>query len=107
MKAADADLARLREDSRWESLVNPADSGIASLEVEGYLSKPNLKGLSDDFLLLPSADEGNVIVHLLPAGQQAYPDSRLLLAADLAEHRRPREERRAAELLREVSDAVR
>jgi hypothetical protein len=40
---------------------------------------------------------------VLPHGQKAYPGSRLLLAADLAEQRGPREELRAAELLHEVT----
>jgi hypothetical protein len=38
-KAAVADLPGLREDSRWESVVRPAVSRIASSDVEGYLAE--------------------------------------------------------------------
>lgn len=107
LKAADADLPGLRVDERWESVLSPAASGIASGEVEGYLTSKRFKQLSDDFLLVPADRDANVIVHVLPAGQHAYPDSLLRLAADLAEHRGPREERRAVELLREITDASR
>lgn len=48
------------------------------------------------------------VARILPAGQRPYPSSRLLLAADLADSRSPREELRAAELVHEVaSDAER
>lgn len=107
LKAADADLPGLRADNRWESVLSPAVSGIASGEVEGYVVNEQFQGLSEDFLLVPADRDGNVIAHVLPAGQQAYPDSQLLLAADLAEHRRPREERRAVDLLREISRVAR
>jgi excisionase family DNA binding protein len=107
LKAADADLAGLRADGRWESVLSPAVSGIASGEVEGYLVNEHFKPLSDDFLLVPADRDANVIAHVLPAGQRSYPDSLLLLAADLSEHRGPREERRAVELLREIADAAR
>ena len=39
----------------------------------------------------------------IPDEQYAYPGSRLRLAADLAEHRGPREEARAAELVHELA----
>jgi len=103
-RAVSADLPRLREDARWESIVRPAVSGIASLEVDGYIDGLNLKPLSDDFLLVPADRDANVVIHVLPERQKAYPESRLLLAADLAEHRGPREELRAVELLRQVAD---
>ena len=51
---------------------------------------------------MPASRVANVVIHVLPEGQKAYPRSKLLLAADLAERRGPREEARAAELLREV-----
>ena len=44
-----------------------------------------------------------MIIHVLPAGQKAYPQSRLLLAVDLADRRGPREELKAAELLHEIA----
>jgi excisionase family DNA binding protein len=104
-KAAAADLPKLREDARWESLVNPAVSGIASTDVDGYLSPDNLDAVSRAYLLMPADADANVVIHVLPEGQTSYPGSKLLLAADLADQRGPREELRAAELLREVAIA--
>ncbi|MFT3874104.1 MAG: hypothetical protein QM714_15920 [Nocardioides sp.] len=103
-KAASADLPALREDERWESLMSPAASGIASSDVDGYVAAADLPGLERAFLLMPAADDGNVVIHVLSEGQRAYPDSKLRLAADLADQRGAREELRAAELLREVSE---
>lgn len=104
-QAAAADLPDLREDERWQSLMSPAVSGIASSDVDGYVAAADLPGLERSFLLMPVIDEGNVVVSVLPEGQRAYPDSKLQLAADLADQRGAREELRAAELLREVSEA--
>ncbi|MGK2875717.1 MAG: hypothetical protein ACSLEW_08755 [Nocardioides sp.] len=47
--------------------------------------------------------DANVVLHVVSDGQYPYSDSRLRLAADLAEHRGPREEARAAELLHELA----
>ena len=105
-KAAAADLHGLREDARWQSLASPAISGIASSDVDGYLAGRDVDSLSRDFLLMPADSDANVVIHVLPEGQQAYPQSKLLLAADLADQRGPREELRAGELLREVAEAV-
>lgn len=105
-KAAAADLPGLRDDARWQSLASSAVSGIASPGVDGYLAGHDVDPLSRDFLLMPADGEANVIIHVLPEGQQAYCDSRLLLAVDLADQRGPREELRAAELLREIAEAV-
>jgi excisionase family DNA binding protein len=102
-KAAASDLPGLREDVRWQSLVSPAVSGIASVDVDGYLAARDLKALSQDFLLMPADRDANVVIHVLPDGQRVYPNSKLLLAVDLAEKRGPREELRAAELLAEVA----
>jgi hypothetical protein len=104
-KAADSDLANLRQDPRWQSLVSPAAVGIAMLDLDGYVAASDLKSLTEDFLLMPAGTDANVVIHTLPKGQKAYPRSNLLLAADLAERRGPREEARAAELLREVAEA--
>lgn len=104
-KAADADLVGLRQDVRWQSLISPAASGIATLDVEGYLAASDLEPLTEDFLLMPASGDANVVIHVLPEGQNAYPRSKLQLAADLSERRGPREEARAAELLREIADA--
>jgi hypothetical protein len=103
-KAAAADLADVRQDLRWQSLVSSAASGIAMLDVDGYVAASDLKSLTDDFLLMPAGRDANVAIHVLPEGQKAYPQSRLLLAADLADRRGPREEARAAELLHEVAE---
>jgi excisionase family DNA binding protein len=102
-KAADADLPALREDLRWESVISPAASGIASADLDGYVSSKDLKPLAEEFLLMPAGADANVVIHVLPEGQKVYPGSKLLLAADLAEQRGPREELRAAELLHEVA----
>lgn len=102
-KAAPGDLSKLREDVRWESLVSSAASGIASVDVDGYVVADNVDNMAREYLLMPAEAEANVVIHVLPVGQKAYPGSKLLLAADLADQRGPREERRAAELLREVA----
>jgi hypothetical protein len=106
-RAAAADLADVRQDLRWQSLVSSAASGIAMLDVDGYLAASDLKSLTDDFLLMPGGRDANVAIHVLPEGQKSYPQSRLLLAADLADRRGPREEARAAELLHEVAETRR
>ncbi len=107
-KAAAADLRRLREDARWASVVDTAASGIASMSVDGYMYAGQVDGISRDYLLVPSEGDQNVRARILPAGQRPYPSSRLLLAADLADSRSPREELRAAELVHEAaSDAAR
>ncbi|HSV38322.1 MAG TPA: helix-turn-helix domain-containing protein [Nocardioidaceae bacterium] len=102
-KAAPGDLSMLREDVRWESLVSSAVSGIASVDVDGYVAADNVDNMAREYLLMPAEAEANVVIHVLPEGQKAYPDSNLLLAADLADQRGPREELRAAALLREVA----
>jgi hypothetical protein len=104
-RAADADLLALGKDRRWQSITSSADSGIASPHLDGYISAEDLKLLTEEFLLMPADNDANVVVHVLPQGQKAYPGSKLLLAADLAEQRGPREELRAAELLHEVAQA--
>jgi hypothetical protein len=63
-----------------------------------------VESLERDFLLRPSAGDANLVIHVLPADQKVYPNSKLLLAADLADQRGPREELRAAELLYEVAE---
>lgn len=103
-KAAAADLPELREDSRWESVISPAASGIASGDVDGYLAGHHVDAVSRDYLLLPAEEaDSNVVIHVPPEGQKSYAHSRLRLAVDLADQRGPREELRAAELLHEVA----
>jgi excisionase family DNA binding protein len=103
-KAAVADLPKLREDPRWQSLMSPAVSGIASSDIDGYLAASDVEPVSRESLLMPADADANVVIHVLPEGQKAYSESSLQLAADLAEQRGPREELRAAELLREVAE---
>lgn len=103
-KAAEADLPKLRDDPRWESIISSAVSGIASLDVDGYLAAADVEVVARDFLLMPAEADANVVIHVLPEGQKSYPDSKLLLAVDLADRRSPREELRAAQLLREVAE---
>jgi excisionase family DNA binding protein len=102
-KVAEADLPALREDPRWQSIISPAATGIASADLDGYVSLVDLRPLTVKFLLMPADSDANVVIHVLPDGQKAYPGSKLLLATDLAEQRGPREELRAAELLHEVA----
>ncbi|MBV6725579.1 helix-turn-helix domain-containing protein [Nocardioides daeguensis] len=103
LRAAPADLADLRADSRWASLVDLGASGIASGDVEGYLEESKVEGVAKDYLLVESDRGANVVLHVIPDGQYPFPNSRLRLAADLAEHRGPREEARAAELVHELA----
>ncbi len=103
LRAASADLVDLRADDRWAMLVDLGASGIASPDVEGYLGESNVEGVVRDYLLVEADRDANVVLHVLPDAQYPYPDSRLRLAADLAEHRGPREEARAAELLHELA----
>lgn len=102
-KAAVAELPKLREDSRWESVMSPAASGIASVDVDGYLAAHHVDAISRDYLLLPADADANVVIHVLPEGQKAYADSSLLFAVDLADQRRPREELQAAGLLHQLA----
>lgn len=108
--AAAADLSGLREDPRWVSLggLSASMSGIGAADlVEGYVLVEDAEPLVKAFLLLPAERDANVVLHLIPEGRSVYPESRLLLAADLAEHRGPREEQRAAELLSESAEIYR
>ncbi len=66
-------------------------------------AESDVDGIVKDYLLVDADRDANVVLHVLPDGQHPYPDSRLRIAADLAEHRAPREEARAAELLHELA----
>ena len=74
-------------------LVDPGASGIASPAVDGYLAASLVEGILKDYLLVESDRDANVVLHVVCDGQYPYPDSRLRLAADLAEHRGSREAR--------------
>lgn len=104
LRASPLDLSDLRTDRRWTALVDPAETGISTTDVEGYLAVSDVEQLTRDFLLVDSPHEANVVIHVLPADQAgAYPDSKLRLAVDLALHRGPREEARTVELLHELA----
>lgn len=103
LRAAPADLADLRSDERWAALVDSGASGIASGDVEAYVAESDVDRLVKDYLLVDGDREANVVLHVTPDGQYPFPNSRLRLAADLAEHRGPREEVRAAQLLHELA----
>ena len=83
-------------------------SGFASGDlVEGYVDPDDVGAVADAYLLsaVTAGDQGNVVLHVAPKALTGNVDdiAPLLLAADLAEHRGPREEARAAELVREVA----
>lgn len=100
-RAAASDLPGLRSDGRLQLGGLSRDSGLASGDlVEAYVYDDVLNSVVDEYLLSPAAYGGNVVLHVVPAGRPVYPESLLLLAADLVEHRGPREEKRAIELVR-------
>jgi excisionase family DNA binding protein len=114
--ASPLDLDDLRADARvvLSGLSHP-ESGIASGGVvEGYVRKADLHGLVRDYLLVSAQPSGaSVFLHILEHDdplQDTAPmrgrGSPLLLAADLAEHRGPREEARAFELVRQWAEQV-
>jgi excisionase family DNA binding protein len=113
--ASRVDLDDLRADDRLalSGLSNP-EAGIASGGVvEGYVRRHDLGPLVEDYLLVEAAKESdaNVFLHVVDEDQaergvslhEAF-QNWLVLAADLAEHRRPREEARALELVREHAE---
>jgi excisionase family DNA binding protein len=106
-RASPRDLAGLRDDDRvvLSGLSHPR-SGIASGNfVEGYIAAHDIEAVVHDYLLSPAIvdRDANVVLHATSADIPRTADmAPLLLAGDLAEHRRPREEARAAELLREI-----
>jgi excisionase family DNA binding protein len=100
-RASPHDIGDLRSDSRLLiSGVSHPESGISGAALaEGYLVEADVGDLVRDYLLVEASNQqGNVVLHVpsRPVSQV----SQLLLAADLAEHRRPREDARAAELVR-------
>lgn len=91
-------------DPRWKAAVEPEATGISTTDVEGYLAAQDVEPLIRDFLLVEAQHGANVMIHVLPAGQDhAYPGSRLRLAADLALHRGARGDARAVRLLHELA----
>jgi excisionase family DNA binding protein len=110
-RASPRDLGALRSDDRLDlSGISLPGSGIASGDiVEGYVAASYLGDLVDEYLLSQASHgQANVVLHAVnPAdipGRRIEPDNWLLLAADLAEHHRPRELARAAQIVREVAE---
>ncbi len=102
------DLPDLRADERVRlSGVNSELAGIASADiVEGYVQASELGHLAKDYLFVESAPaDANVVLHVVAHDymSSSLVASPLIVAADLAEHHRPREEARAAELVRRVA----
>lgn len=112
LQVSPRDLSALRGDSRIRlaGLSRP-DSGIASGDiVEAYVSADVMERLLHDYLLVTAGpDDANVVLHevdpTVASQLDLLLDSWLVLAADLAEHQRPREVARAAELVREAADS--
>ena len=109
-RASPRDLPDMREDDRvsLSGLSHPG-SGISSGDiVEGYVSVDDIGLLMDDYLLSPvfPGNEANVVLHVVSAvSSNVIGDiAPLLVAADLAEHRGPREASRAVDILRTVAE---
>ena len=105
-RASPRDLPDLRSDARVAlSGISLPQAGIASADiVEGYAAASDAGALVDDFLLMDADHRSaNVVLHVLdPATAWLHvvrPDHWLLMAADLAEHHRPRETARAARIV--------
>ena len=110
-RAAPRDLEDLRSDSRvMLSGVSLPGSGIASGDiVEGYIAAGELDGVIDAYLLSGARPvDANVVLHAVadPAHLDVHfkLDNWIVLAADLAEHHRPREVARAVEIVREAAE---
>jgi excisionase family DNA binding protein len=107
-RASPRDLPDLRDDNRLMlSGVSHPESGLSAHDlVEGYLTAAVVDAVVEAHLLSPVAADrdANVILHVADGaiGDEIGP---LLLAADLAEHRRPREDARAARFLQEIARA--
>lgn len=119
LRVSPRDLADLRQEDlvALAGLSNP-QAGIASGDlVEGYIAAASVGDVVDRYLLerVQREDDANVILHVVPddvarRAPELWRDAAamlpLLLAADLAEHRRPREQSRAAELLADMRNRM-
>jgi len=107
LRAAEPDLPDLRTDARVTSSgVSQRRSGLASGSVvEGYVDETSVDHLVREYFLRGAENSpgqnANVVLHVLGSPLPARPPvtAAIVLAADLAEHRAPREEARAAALL--------
>lgn len=109
-RVSPSDLDDLRHDQRVNlSGVSLPGSGIASgAFVEGYVPARVVDDLVEDFLLVEAVPrDADVVLHVVDptvvGAHEVEPADWLLLAADLAEHQRPRETARAAHLVREAA----
>lgn len=106
--AAASDLAAMRGDSRLvPSGVSHPDSNLDDPRVvEAYVSLVDLESVVSGYWLeRPVVDERpNVVLHVAPL--RPLEVGPMLLAADLFEHRGPREVQRAHELLNAAIDAL-
>lgn len=107
-QANDRDLDDLRADARLAlSGLSDPRAGIAGGEiVEGYVLSAQFEEVVRDYLLVPAVNQAarqraNVVLHVSDRPVVA-PVPLLLLATDLGEHRGPREESRARELLADL-----
>ena len=111
-RASPEDLPDLRGDVRFalSGLSHPR-GGIASGDMaEGYVAAVDLDAVVADYLLSSVArdQDANVVVHVVSDGVAGRLGdvALLLVAADLADHARPREEARAVVLLREIAEQI-
>ena len=115
LRASPRDLPDLRSDKRLALAgLSRSESGIAAGDmVEGYVEAAGLDAFVDHYLLeqVQRDDDANVILHVVPddvadQAPELWRDAAallpLLLAVDLAEHRRPREQARAADLVADL-----
>jgi hypothetical protein len=103
------------DDLRWDARLVPAgvsrpDSQIAAADlVEGYVDVRQLDDVVEVFLLdaVVRDREANVVLHVVApdvgVDWRSAAGSQLAMAADLAEHRRPREQAAAADLVRRAA----
>jgi excisionase family DNA binding protein len=118
LRASPRDLADLRDDDRMSiaGLSSPSSGIVSGDVVEGYLEAEHVAPVIGDYLLdpVPHEDEANVVLHVVagdvvsevPALWRDAGALSILVAADLAELRRPREQARAVELMAALRDGA-
>jgi hypothetical protein len=118
LRASPRDLADLRGDDHLAlaGLSRPESGIVAGDMVEGYVDAARLAAFVDYYLLdsVQREDDANVVLHVVsddvarqaPELWRAAARLPLVLAADLEEHRRPREQARAAALLANLGSQV-
>jgi hypothetical protein len=100
-RAAGDDLADLAADRRvrQSGLALPLSGMVAVDVLEGYVDPGDVQHLVDDYFLIPdSGVDANVVLHV--AKPLVDPASWPVVAADLAEHNRAREDGRVEALVR-------